>query len=151
MRERAAILFKQLALGRLKHLFAWGKVTAEQRVELRCQPSRSVRIWKRWLDIKAEVAGVIFEVPARLAYLPDLSQPDTRTLVYYSIPPALGCWRVLGRRRARLPSLLVGSKWTTSGREGVTVTESAWDAIGRASSRYQSGPQERRLPSRSAG
>eukprot|EP00355_Strombidium_rassoulzadegani_P003129 CAMPEP_0168612292 /NCGR_PEP_ID=MMETSP0449_2-20121227/2835_1 /TAXON_ID=1082188 /ORGANISM="Strombidium rassoulzadegani, Strain ras09" /LENGTH=44 /DNA_ID= /DNA_START= /DNA_END= /DNA_ORIENTATION= len=24
--------------------------------ELRCHPSRSVRIWERWLDIKAEVA-----------------------------------------------------------------------------------------------
>jgi hypothetical protein len=34
--KRAAILFKQLALGRLKHLFAEGNVTAEHRVELRC-------------------------------------------------------------------------------------------------------------------
>jgi hypothetical protein len=34
--KRAAILFKQLALGRLKNLFAGDKVTAEQRVELRC-------------------------------------------------------------------------------------------------------------------
>jgi hypothetical protein len=88
LRERAAILFKQLALGRLTHLFAWGKVTAEQSVELQCHPSRSVRIWERCRDL---------EVPARLAQLPDLSQPDTRTFVYDSIPPALGCWRVLGR------------------------------------------------------
>jgi hypothetical protein len=36
LRKREAILFKQLALGRLKHLFAGGKVIAEQRVELRC-------------------------------------------------------------------------------------------------------------------
>jgi hypothetical protein len=78
--ERAAILFKKLALGRLKHLFARGKVIAEHSVELRCHPSRSVRIWERWLDIEAEVTGVRFEVPARLAHLPDLSQPDRRTL-----------------------------------------------------------------------
>jgi hypothetical protein len=95
--ERAAILFKQLALGRLKHLFARGKVTPEQSVELRCHPLRSVRIWERWLNIKAEFAGVTFEVPARLAHLPDLSQPNTRTFVYDYVPPALGRWRVLGR------------------------------------------------------
>ena len=34
--ERAAVLFKQLALGRMRYLFAGGKVTAEQSVELRC-------------------------------------------------------------------------------------------------------------------
>jgi hypothetical protein len=95
--ERAAILFSQLALGRLKHLFAGGKVTTEQRMELRCHPLRSVRIWERWMDIKAEVTGVIFEVPARLAHLPDLSQPDTRAFAYDSVPPALGRWRVIGR------------------------------------------------------
>ena len=68
--ERAAVLFKQLALGRMRYLFAGGKVTAEQSVELRCHPSRSVRIWERWLDIKAEVTGVIFEVHAALPTCP---------------------------------------------------------------------------------
>ena len=88
--ERAAVLFKQLALGRMRYLFAGGKVTTEQCVELRCHPSRSVRIWERWLDIKAEVTGVIVEVPARLAHMPDLSQPHTRTFVYDYVPPTLG-------------------------------------------------------------
>jgi hypothetical protein len=71
--------------------------TTEQSVELWCHPSLSVRIWKRWLDIKVEVTGLIFEVPARLAHLPDLSQPDTRTIAYDYVPPALGRWRALGR------------------------------------------------------
>jgi hypothetical protein len=53
--ERAAVLFKQLALGRMRYLFAGGKVIAEQSVELRCHPSRSVRIWERWLDIKRKL------------------------------------------------------------------------------------------------
>jgi hypothetical protein len=53
--ERAAILFKQLALGRLKHLFARDKVTPEQSVELRCHPLRSGRMWERWLNINAEL------------------------------------------------------------------------------------------------
>jgi hypothetical protein len=51
--ERAAILFcgklnssQQLALGRLKHLFAGGGSNNKKIVELRCHPSRSVRIWK---------------------------------------------------------------------------------------------------------
>jgi hypothetical protein len=78
--ERAAILFKKLAHGRLRHLFARGKVASEQSVKLRCHLSRSVRIWERWMDIKAEDTGVIFEVPARLAHMPDFSQLDTRTL-----------------------------------------------------------------------
>jgi hypothetical protein len=78
--ERAAVLFKQLAMGRLKHFFARGELITEQSAELRCHPSRSVRIWERWLDIKAEVTGVIFEVPARLAHLPALSQSDTRSI-----------------------------------------------------------------------
>jgi hypothetical protein len=84
--ERAAVLFKQLALGHIRYRFAGGMVTTEQSVELRCHPSRSVRIWERWLDIKAEVTGVIFEVPARLAHLPDLSQPGTRTYMTLSHP-----------------------------------------------------------------
>jgi hypothetical protein len=90
--ERAAILFMQLALGRLKHLFAGGKVTAEQSVEMQCHTSRSVRIWERWLNINAEVTGVIFEVPARIGQPANFSQPDTRTFVYDSVPPTLGRW-----------------------------------------------------------
>jgi hypothetical protein len=88
--ERAAVFFKELALGRMRYLFGGGKVQGEQSVELRCHPSRSVRIWERWLNIKAEVTGVIFEVPACLAHLPDLSQPDTNFFVYDFVPPALG-------------------------------------------------------------
>jgi hypothetical protein len=38
--KRAAILFNQLALGRLKHLFAGGKVTSEKSMELRCEYGR---------------------------------------------------------------------------------------------------------------
>jgi hypothetical protein len=45
--ERAAILFKQLALGRLRHLFARGKIRTEQSVELRSHPLRSKRLWER--------------------------------------------------------------------------------------------------------
>jgi hypothetical protein len=82
------MLFKELALGRLKHLFVGGKVIAEESVELRCNPLRSVRIWERWLDIKAEVAGVIFEVPARLAHFPTCHNP-TRELLYMTLPHPL--------------------------------------------------------------
>jgi hypothetical protein len=39
------------------------------------------------MDIKAEVTGVIFEVPARFARLSYLSQPNTRTILYDYAPP----------------------------------------------------------------
>jgi hypothetical protein len=83
--ERAAVLIKKFALGHLKHLIVWGKVIAEQSVELRCRPSCYVRIWERWLKIKTEVPGVIFEVFARLARECPSCRNPTRDVLYMSL------------------------------------------------------------------
>jgi hypothetical protein len=129
---------------------ARGKVTPEQSVMLRCHPSRSMRLWETWLDIRAEVTSVIFEVPPAVPTCLTCHSP-TRELLYMTLSPPLKVTCEFLDGQGQPPSVLVESKWSTSGREGVMIAESSWDAIGRASSRYHSGPQKRRLPSRSAG